>query len=104
MGKIIQVISGAWHHLWTNFDSGHAMIPPIQVGIAGLCPVWWVMVFNFLAVIIFVVYQVQEYYEKRFSDPQTADRAHHALKGYLTGLVASLAIVAIIWRIMEVVL
>ena len=101
MGKIIQMIDKTWYWLFKDFDTGHALIPPVQIGIACLYPVWWLLVFNFLAVGIFVVYQVQEYYEKRYSDPETADRAHLAMKGYLFGLIASLAIVAIIWRVLE---
>ena len=95
MGKIIQVITGAWYHLWKDFDIGHSLIPPVQVGIAWLYPTWWMVGFNFLAALIFIIYQVQEYYEKRYNNPTTADRSHLAMKGYMVGLVISLAVVAI---------
>ena len=96
---MVKIIKGAWYWLFKDFDIGHSMIPPVQIGIACLYPVWWMIGFNLLAVFIFVEYQIQEYYEKHDSNPETADRAHLALKGYLFGLILSLAIVAIIWRV-----
>ena len=94
-------IKRMFYWLFVDFDHGHFLIAPIQMSVLWLYHPWWILPMHVMFAVVFTVYQCWEYIEKRNEDQNTADRAHHALKGYLIGLMLSMAVVAISERIME---
>jgi len=87
--------------LFVDFDYGHFLIAPIQIAVLWIWPE--LMPMSMMFTVGFLCYQRWEYIEKRHEDENTKDRAHTAIKGYLIGLMASMAVVAIVERIMGVI-